>query len=195
MFFCFFYTLFFRSFRSVCRHQLLSHLTFLSLSFSNSLPWFPHFLQLFLTWACRLFLPITYLSWLSPLFSLLIIGVLSAVLLSNEPKDRFVLKAQNLMMSSLMITSMTSYCRRKIKKWRGCLIWCVNSHSSHKHTDSFFYLICFDVFSKCNERAVKPTALRKWRIETVADVKTWKGTKREMEREKDRLQETSAGLK
>lgn len=93
-----------------------------SLSFSNSLPSFPHFLQLFLTWACRLFLPITHLPWLSPLFWCLIIGVLSPVLLSNEPKDRFVLEVQNLMMSSLMITSMAICCGRKIKSGGGAYL-------------------------------------------------------------------------
>lgn len=124
-----------------------------SLSFSNSLPSFPHFLQLFLTWACRLFLPITHLPWLSPLFWCLIIGVLSPVLLSNEPKDRFGGPEFN---DVLLNDYQHGYLLwEENKKWRGCLFDASTPIHPVNTVTGFFYLIYFDVFSECKERAVK----------------------------------------
>lgn len=53
-----------------------------------------------------------------------------------------------------------------------------------------FHLLCFHALSKYECRRTH-IPLRKWRKETVADVKTWKRTKRETERERQTARDIS----
>lgn len=58
----------------------------------------------------------------------------TGALLNNEPKYRFVIDAQHLMLSSLPVRLSVTWWKYRVER---VLIWCVNSHLSLKHTDRF----------------------------------------------------------